>query len=247
MLVLTILCAATIGMIVGLLGGGGSILTVPLLVYGIGMAPSSAIATSLLVVGTTSAAALAAHAAAGRVRWGTGLLFAPAGMAGAFLGGRLGSALPDAVVMTLFGLMLAASAWGMLRGRDRARPAAKVPPPLATVIVLGAAVGMITGVVGAGGGFVIVPALVCVVGLPMHAAVGTSLLVITTNSIAGLAGRLGTAEIDWSLALAVTGVAVAGSLVGARLAGRVPQDRLRRIFGWMVVAIAALVLVEQVI
>jgi uncharacterized membrane protein YfcA len=243
MLALTLVLAGLVGVVVGLLGGGGSVLTVPLLTFGLGLSPSSAIAMSLLVVAVTSAAALVPHALAGRVRWGTGFLFGPAGVAGAFVGGTLGSRLPDAVVMVAFGVMMAASAWGMLRPRRAARCAGT--PSLARIIVLGAAVGLLTGLVGAGGGFLIVPALVCLIGLPMHAAVGTSLLIITMNAAAGAAARIGHADVDWGLTLAITGIAVAGAVIGSRLSGRISQDALRRGFGLLVAVVAALVLLQQ--
>lgn len=238
--------AALIGGVVGLLGGGGSVLLVPLLAFGYGLAPASAVTTSLLVVAMTSAAALVPHAMAGRVRWGTGLLFGPAGMAGAYAGGELGGRLPDAAVMTLFGAMMAASAWGMLRRRAVAPARPVAAPPLARIIALGAGVGLVTGVVGAGGGFLIVPALVCLLGLPVRVAVGTSLLVITMNALAGVAGRAGQVDIDWGLTLAITGVAVLGAVLGSRLTGKVPDRALRLGFGWLIVAMAALVLWEQV-
>jgi uncharacterized protein len=244
-LLLALVLAGFVGVVVGLLGGGGSVLTVPLLVFGLGLAPASAITMSLLVVGMTNAAALVPHAIAGRVDWKTGLLFAPAGMAGAFVGGTLGHRLPDGVVMTLFAVMMALAAWGMLRPRARAArlvAAASLPK----IIALGAGCGLLTGVIGASGGFVIVPVLVVLIGLPVHAAVGTSLLVITLNAVAAVAGRIGQVDVDWTLTLMITAVAAAGAVVGSRLSGRVSQDALRRGFGWLVVAMAALVLFQQI-
>jgi uncharacterized protein len=246
-LIVALALAACVGLAVGLLGGGGSILTVPILTYVVGLGATSAITCALVVVGATSAVALVPHAMAGRVRWGTGLLFGPAGMAGAYVGGTIGTRLAEPVVMTLFGLMMAASAWGMLRRRRAVPPTPPPTPSLARIILLGAVVGLMTGLVGAGGGFVIVPALVLVVGLSMHQAIGTSLLVIAMNSAAGLAGRLPHVEIDWGLTLTITAVAVVASLLGSRAVGRVSQQALRRGFGWLVVAMAALVLLEQVL
>ncbi len=107
--------------------------------------------------------------------------------------------------------------------------------------------GLVTGTVGAGGGFLVVPALVLLGGLPMAAAVGTSLLVIAMNSAAGLAGHLHAVRLDWPFALAVTAAAVAGSVVGGLLSGRIPQDRLRTAFGWFVLAMGVLVLGQSVL
>lgn len=242
--VLTVTLALAVGVSLGLLGGGGSILAVPLLVYVGGLDPHAATAGSLLVVGVTSGVGLVSHARAGRVRWRTGLLLGAAGMAGAFGGGRLSALVPGPVLLGAFALMMLAAAVGMLRGRRGGGTGAeelRVP----TAIGLGAVVGVVTGFVGAGGGFVVVPTLVLVAGLPMTAAIGTSLLVITLQSAAGLAGHLAGTSLPWPLIAAVTASAVLGSLAGSRLAGRIPADRLRRAFAGLVLVIAALVLVGQ--
>lgn len=243
---LTVVLAVGIGVSLGLLGGGGSILAVPLLVYVSGLPAKEAIATSLLVVGATSAVGLLPHARAGRVRWRTGLVFGLAGMAGAYAGGRLAEFIPGAVLLTGFGLMMLATAAAMIRGRRRSadRP---VPHelPVPRVVADGVAVGLVTGLVGAGGGFLVVPALALLGGLPMPVAVGTSLLVIAMKSLAGLAGYLSTVDIHWGLAAAVTAAAVVGSLLGGRLAGRVREDLLRKSFGWFVVVMGVFVLAQQ--
>jgi uncharacterized membrane protein YfcA len=244
--VLTVVLAVGIGVSLGLLGGGGSILAVPLLVYVAGLPAKEAIATSLLVVGATSAAGVLPHARAHRVRWRTGLVFGVAGMTGAYAGGRLAAYIPGAVLLTGFALMMLATAIAMIRGR-RPNPDKPVPHelPVPRVILDGVVVGLITGLVGAGGGFLVVPALALLGGLPMPVAVGTSLLVIAMKSFAGLAGYLTDVHIDWTLALAVTAAAVLGSLAGARLAGRIREDRLRTAFGWFVLAMGVLVLAGQ--
>ncbi|KAB2384493.1 sulfite exporter TauE/SafE family protein [Actinomadura montaniterrae] len=245
-LALTLAAAVAVGVTLGLLGGGGSILTVPILVYLAGAAPEPAIAMSLFVVGVTSAVSVLPHARAGRVRWRTGLLFGAAGMAGAYLGGRLAAYLPAGLLLAGFGVMMALTAFAMLCQGSRAPDRAPRPRPAARTLLNGAAVGLVTGLIGAGGGFLIVPALVLLGGLALPAAVGTSLLVIAANSFAGLAGHLQNVQLDWRLTLAVTGAAVAGSLAGSRLTGRVEPDRLRRVFGWFVVAMAVFVLTEQI-
>ena len=242
---LTIILAVGIGISLGLLGGGGSILAVPLLVYVAGLPTKQAIATSLLVVGATSAAGLIPHARAGRVRWRTGLLFAAPGLAGAYAGGRLAAIIPAPVLLTGFTLMMLATAVAMLRGRRAAHRPAPHDLPAARIIPYGVAVGLVAGLVGAGGGFLVVPALALLGGLTMPAAVGTSLLVIAMQSLAGFAGHLPTTTVHWGLAGAVTTAAIGGALLGARLAGHVHPDRLRRAFGWLVTAMAALVLSHQ--
>lgn len=246
MLALTLLLAGVVGLTLGLLGGGGSILMVPLLVYVAGMPTAQAITASLVVVGITSAVGFAGHARGRRVHWRTGALFGAAGMVGAFAGALVGARLPGQVLLPAFALLMVATAAGMLRGRPASSPRA-VPdrPALARVLGVGGAVGLVTGVLGAGGGFLIVPALVLLAGLPIAAAVGTSLLVITMNTAAGLAGHLSGVPIDWPLTAAITVAAVAGSLLGARLTARIRPETLRRGFGWFVLAMGVVVLVEQ--
>jgi uncharacterized protein len=247
MLAVVLALALLIGVTLGLLGGGGSILAVPILVYVAGQDPKAAIAMSLLVVGVTSAVGAVAHARAGRVQWRTGLVFGVAGMVGAYGGGRLAAFIPGDVLLIAFGLMMAATAIAMLRGRS-APPTgghAPGPLPLGRIVLEGAVVGVVTGLVGAGGGFLVVPALVLLGGLPMSVAVGTSLVVIALKSGAGLLGYLASTPIDWTLALAVTGAAVAGSLLGGLLTGRIPEARLRRAFGWFVIVMAVFVLGQQ--
>lgn len=245
---LTLALAVLVGVSLGLLGGGGSILTVPLLVYVAGMEAKEAIATSLLVVGVTSIAALVPHARAGRVRWRTGATFGLAAMAGAYLGGRLAAYIPGTVLLIAFAVMMVATAAAMIRGR-------RTPPrstdgshhlPLGLVLAEGVVVGLVTGIVGAGGGFLVVPALVLLGGLPMPVAVGTSLIVIAMKSFAGLGGYLSTVQIDWRLAAMVTGAAVVGSLIGGRLTPLVDPDTLRKSFGWFVLIMSSVILAQEI-
>jgi hypothetical protein len=246
MITVVIAASLLIGVALGILGGGGSILTVPILIYLAGMETKQAIATSLFVVGVTSAAGVVSHARAGRVRWRTGLLFGLAGMAGAYGGGRLAEFIPGTVLLIAFGLMMVATAIAMIRGRKQAPKEAHHELPVGLVLLEGIAVGLVTGLVGAGGGFLVVPALALLGGLPMSVAVGTSLLVISMKSFAGLAGYLSSVHIDWGLATLVTAAAVVGGLVGGRLAGRIPQDALRKTFGWFVVTMGVFVLGQQI-
>ena len=246
MIALAIVLAVLVGVSLGLLGGGGSILAVPLLVYVAGMDAKEAIATSLLVVGTTALVAVIPHARAGRVRWRTGLLFGAAGMTGAYAGGRVAEFIPGAVLLVAFSLMMLATAVAMIRGRKTPDKPAHTELPVARVLLDGVVVGLVTGLVGAGGGFLIVPALVLLGGLPMSVAVGTSLLVIAMKSFAGLAGYLASVEIDWPVALGVTAAAVVGSLLGSRLTGVIPPNTLRKGFGYFVIVMGLLILVQQV-
>ncbi|SOC48941.1 hypothetical protein SAMN05660748_1654 [Blastococcus aggregatus] len=246
LIALTVALAVVVGVTLGLLGGGGSILMVPLLVYVAGMDAKEAIAASLVVVGVTAAVSVVGHARAGRVRWRTGLLFGTAGMAGALAGGFVGGHLPGQLLMIAFALMMVATAVAMLRGRRDVDPAkAHAELPVGRVLLDGVVVGLVTGLVGAGGGFLVVPALALLGGLPMGVAVGTSLLVIAMKSFAGLTGYLATVSIDWALVGAITAAAVVGSLLGARLVDRIPADALRRAFGWFVLTMGAFVLVQE--
>lgn len=243
---LTLVLAVVVGVTLGLLGGGGSILMVPVLVYVTGLDTKEAIATSLLVVGVTSTTGALSHARAGRVRWRIGAVFGAAGMIGAYAGGRVSELVPGSILLSAFAVMMAITAVAMLRVRRAVNPGAvRDELPAGRVILHGAVVGLVTGLVGAGGGFVVVPALALLGGLPMPVAVGTSLVVITMNSAAGLAGYLSSVSIDWPLAAALTLAAVAGSLLGGLLAGRVDPDRLRRSFGWFVLAMAAFVGLQE--
>ena len=253
-LILTLVLAVSVGLALGTLGGGGSILTVPLLTYIAGMPPKEAIAASLLIVGVTSLSSLVVHARHRRVRWRTGLIFGAAGMVGAFAGGLIGGQLPGAVLMVAFAIMMIATAIAMVTRkprRDTDQPTADAGTerahslPMLRTMLEGIVVGLITGIVGAGGGFLIDPALVLLGGLSMPVAVGTSLLVIAMKSFAGLAGYLTTVTLDWPLVAAVTAMAVLGALLGARLSGRIPADALQKVFGVFVLLTGTLVLVIE--
>jgi len=234
-----------IGIALGLLGGGGSILTVPLLVYVAGLDAKAAIASSLFVVGVTSIFGLISHARAHRVRWRTGLIFGAAGMVGAFAGGKVGALLPGALLLIGFAVMMAITAIAMIRGRKKIATSHHGDLPVVRVLIDGVVVGFVTGIVGAGGGFLVVPALALLGGLPMPIAVGTSLLVIGMKSFAGFAGYASSVSIDWQVTLLVTAGAIVGAFVGSAIAGRIHPDRLRKGFGWFVLAMAAVILAQE--
>jgi uncharacterized protein len=244
-LVLALAAGAVIGLALGALGGGGSVLAVPALIYLLGFTPVAATTASLVIVAVTSATALSAHARDGQVRWRTGLLFAAAGIVPAMLGGLLAGRLPDAVLTVAFAAVAAVAAVRMLRPH-RTSPVTTADP--AGAAAAGAGLGAVTGVLGVGGGFLAVPALVGVLGLPMRAAVGTSLLVITVNSLAALAVRAGTADgLDWAVTAPFTAAAVLGAWDGKRLAGKVSGGALQRIFALVLLAVAVLMLIDLVL
>ena len=158
MIALAVALAVLVGVSLGLLGGGGSILTVPLLAYVAGMEAKQAIATSLLVVGVTSAVSTLSHARAGRVQWRSGLMFGAAGMVGAYLGGLLSYVVPGTVLLTAFTVVMIATGIAMIKGRKKCGPTPRTMP-VVKVLAMGLGVGVVTGAVGAGGGFLVVPAL----------------------------------------------------------------------------------------
>lgn len=244
MIWLAVALSVLVGVSLGLLGGGGAILMVPLLVYVAGQSPNDAIATSLLVVGVTSVVAVISYARAGQVRWKVAAIFGVAAMAGAYAGGLLSHYIPGSVLLVMFAVVMIGAGVAMLRPRTAAAEDHPLRPVRA--VMLGAVVGVISGLVGAGGGFLLVPALALLAGLPMPSAVGTSLLIIAMQSFAGLGGHLASVGIDWPVAGMITAAAVIGALIGAPLAERIPPERLRSLFGWFVLLMAGFVLGAEV-
>jgi uncharacterized membrane protein YfcA len=245
MLYLAAVLAALIGITLGLLGGGGSILTLPMLVYVVKLDSREAIASSLFVVGLTSLVGMVAHAREGRVSFRVGTLFGVAGMAGAYAGGRLAHFVPATLLMLGFASMMLLTSVGMLRGRKAGPSGASGDLALGKAVALGLAVGAISGLVGAGGGFLVVPALSLLGGLPMPRAIATSLMVIAMQSLAGFAGHVVTVTLHWPLLGTVTSACVAGSLVGIRLAKNANPETLRKAFGWLVLGMGVFLLGKQ--
>jgi uncharacterized membrane protein YfcA len=234
--------AAVIGLSLGLLGGGGSILTVPVFVYVLGIAAKPAIAMSLPVVGITSLIGAGMHWRLGHVKVRTALIFGIFAMAGAFAGARLAGAVSGAVQLTILAVVMLVAALSMLRRRPEGIEAGRGPARMALVVPVALVVGVLTGLVGIGGGFLIVPALALLARVPMREAVGTSLLVIALNSAAGFAGYLGSVPVDWGFMTAFAAVAVAGAFAGTAIARRISGDALRRVFGVFLILVGAFVL-----
>lgn len=234
-----------IGVSLGLLGGGGSILTVPILLYAMKVEPHQAIAMSLFVVATTSGFSAIRHASKGNVSWKTGFLFSLGAMSGAYVGGRIGALIPAAILLVAFSLMMGLTAIMMMRKGFEA-PGEPRPVNWKLLLFEGILVGAFTGMVGAGGGFLVVPALVFLAGMDMKHAIGTSLFVISLKSVAGLAGYLSEISFDWSIALTVSGLAVVGSFLGSHWSQKISQERLRKIFAWFIIAMAIFILVKEV-
>jgi uncharacterized membrane protein YfcA len=241
---LALALSTLIGVSLGLLGGGGSILAVPVLVYVARVDVHAAIGMSLAVVGATALVGALVHARAGRVDLRAAALFGGAGMLGAPLGAQATHAVAPRVLMLLFAALMLAVGTLMRRGRGAARPESPRSHP-AAVPAAGFGVGLLTGFLGVGGGFLIVPALTVLVGLPIHRAIGTSLLVIAATSAAGLAGHLGRGPLPLGLTAAFTAAAATGALGGVRLAGVLDAGRLRRAFAAFVILVGLFLLVKN--
>jgi uncharacterized membrane protein YfcA len=252
-----------IGVSLGALGGGGSILAVPILVYAAGESAQAATTTSLVVVGASAVVGMLAHLRAGRVRVLPGVLFGLTGIGGSLLGTSLNRSVDaDLLLLAFAGLMLVA-AWRMWVNQAQPgagdedfapfpAPASPPGPPVAThtrvtatvltkVLVAGTVVGFVTGFFGVGGGFIVVPALVLALDFDMPEAVGTSLLVIAINSGVALAGRVGSSALDWAVAVPFTISALLGVSVGKALADRLPVTTLVRWFVGLLVGLAIFV------
>ncbi len=234
-LLLVALGALSLGLTLGVLGGGGSVLAVPLLVWVAGYEPHVAIAMSLLIVGATSASCTVAHHRSGNVDVKTGVLFGAFSMVGAYAGGSAAGAIPGNWLLGAFTVAMVAAAVGMLRGR---KPLREVKPSKLQAAALGVALGAFTGLVGAGGGFLAVPLLTLVLGMPMRKAIGTSSLVIAMNATAGFIGQAQHTSIDLGVAVGLAVVATVGGLVGARIAARAPVQLLRKGFAVLVLCLA---------
>ena len=243
-----------IGAALGLLGGGGSILAVPALVYGVGEPVPEAVTASLFIVGVSSAVGAVPRARAGQVRWPVALVFGFAGVGTAFAGTAVNHLLSSQALLLAFAALMVVVAARMLIGAVEPRGACAAPDGtvnwkgcLPKAVATGAAVGFLTGLFGVGGGFIIVPALALLLGLEMALAIGTSLVVIVITSAAGLVAHLQRTSVDWSVALLFAGAALLAALVAGRFGSGVDSERLRRWFAWLIIAVAGFVAVEALL
>lgn len=234
--------AVAIGISLGLLGGGGSILTVPVLVYWARLPPLEATYASLVVVGLTSLSAALQHAARGHLNLRAALLFAATGIPASFMGSLLSRRIPEKTLLILFACLMIVAGLAMLLRRAY-RPGES---SVARVLTAGIGVGVLTGFFGVGGGFLVVPTLVLFAGLPMADAVGTSVAVIAFNCAGGFAGRFSSsAPIHWVQTIEFSLVAIAGSFLGAFLVSKTPVLVLRRLFAIFVLGVAAFMIVRE--
>ncbi len=245
---LAALGALAIGVSLGLLGSGGSILTVPILVYLVGQPEKLAIAGSLAIVGAVALAGALPAAARGQLDYRSVGWFGLPGMAGTLAGSWFAQLLPGLLQLTVFALVMLVAAVRMARPAAAQAPA---PSSRTRLVSQGLAVGALTGIVGIGGGFLILPALVLLGGLSMHRAIGTSLAIIALNAGTGFAKHAWTLTqsgqaLDWQIIGLFTAIGAAGSLAGQRLAGRLPQQTLRRAFALLLVLMSGYILWRSV-
>jgi uncharacterized membrane protein YfcA len=250
MLLLGYALAALIGLSLGLMGGGGSILTVPIFVYVLGFDPKQAIVMSLPVVGVTSLVGAIGHWRSGNVNPRTAALFGLVAMAGAYIGARIAAYLNGAVQLSLLAIIMLVAAVSMFRSARRPAGGASVHEgahalSLGLLFPIALCVGLTTGIVGVGGGFLVVPALVLLARVPMKQAVGTSLLVIAMNCASGYAGYVGQVAVPWRFLTGFTAVAVLGILVGTRLVQYVSQRALKQAFAVFLILMGTFILVKN--
>jgi len=238
--------AIAIGVSLGLLGSGGSILTVPVLVYLLAQDEKVAIAGSLFVVGSIALAGSLQYVRHRLIDWRNVLVFGIPGMLGTYLGAAIAAFIPGVVQLAFFALVMLLASYMMLRPvRLTGEP--HKPRETWKIAVDGLIVGIITGLVGVGGGFLIVPALVLLGGLPIHSAVATSLVIIALKSYSGFFKYVDVLDkqnlaLDWPTLAIVTALGIAGSFAGARIANRMPQDKLKRGFGYFLIVMAIYIL-----
>ena len=238
--------SAAIGISLGLIGGGGSILTVPILVYFLGVDPHAAVGMSLAVVGSTSLFGSYLHFRRGNVDVPSGLLFGGAGTVGALLGSPVTRLFSPTALLLIFGLLMFVVAISMLWRKQHEADETVHKPHLALAVAAGLGVGFLTGFLGVGGGFLVVPALVLLAGLTMKKAVGTSLFVIFLNCVAGLIGHAGQNDFDRTLTVVVTVVAVGGAIAGTILSHRIAAHNLQRMFAFLVLGVGAFLVAKNI-
>jgi uncharacterized membrane protein YfcA len=255
---------ALVGISLGLIGGGGSILTVPILVYAMGVNPLLATSYSLFIVGTTSMAGAANNYRHGFVDVKTALLFGISSISTVFITRKIIlPAIPEVLfsnqqihltqsmaIMILFAVLMLSASIAMIKNNSNdthlITVSATQPVQLMKLLLFGIAVGLTTGLLGAGGGFLLIPALVLLLKMPMKKAVGTSLLIIALNSIIGFTGDLGHFNIDWYFLIVITLIAVAGIFLGGTLAKKIDGVKLKKVFGWFVLMMGIYILLKEI-
>lgn len=254
------LASLLIGVSLGLIGGGGSILTVPVLVYLFGVSPTIAISYSLFIVGFTSLVGAYNNYRKGLVNFKTVLLFGSSSITTVFVARKfIIPFLPDVFfrigtfevhhalfVMVVFAILMLAASVSMIRGKKVAKEKKAGSSPL-LLVVYGVSIGLVTGFLGAGGGFLLIPALVILMKLPMKEAIGTSLLIIALNSLVGFLGDIGRHPIDWTFILILSMIAITGIFIGGYFNQKVNAEKLKKGFGWFVLVMGIYIIIRETI
>ena len=253
--------ALLIGLILGLIGGGGSILTVPIFVYLLGISPLVATAYSLFVVGTTALVGAISNHKKGMVDVRTGFIFAVPAFIGVYVTRRyLLSLIPedifyissflvtkDVAIMLFFSILMLAASFFMINGRAEVSNTKLLKYNVPLLTLEGLVVGVLTGFVGAGGGFLIIPALVFFAKLPMKKAIATSLMIISIKSLIGFIGDIQNFEIDWFFLLSFTSISVIGIFLGIYFSKFINENKLKKVFGWFVFLMALFIIIKELI
>ncbi|MDX1444957.1 sulfite exporter TauE/SafE family protein [Lishizhenia sp.] len=253
--------ALLIGLVLGLIGGGGSILTVPILVYVLEEDPVRATAYSLFIVGLSALVGAVRNAQKGMVDFRTGIVFAIPALLAVFLTRKfLIPAIPEHLftvggfeitkniaIMVFFAIIMLAAAIAMIKGRKESAEETEVKYNYPMILLEGSVVGVVTGIVGAGGGFLIIPALVLLAKLPMKKAVATSLMIIAVKSLIGFLGDLGNQEIDWTFLGSFSALAVVGIFLGIYLNKFIDGAKLKKAFGWFVLVMGIYIILKETV
>jgi uncharacterized membrane protein YfcA len=260
MIIVGYLLSVLIGISLGLIGGGGSILTVPVLVYVFTIDPVAATGYSLFIVGTTSAVGSVNYFMAKLVNIKTAIVFGIPSIAAVYLTRAfIVPVIPDELfrwdsftmtksifLMLLFAVLMISASYSMIKeSKVKEEEAAPQVFNYPIIFLEGSVVGVLTGLVGAGGGFLIIPALVVLSKLPMKEAVGTSLVIIAAKSLIGFMGELGHSELDWTLLLSVTAAAILGIFIGSSLSKRIDGSKLKPAFGWFVLVMGVYIIIKE--
>lgn len=261
--IIAYIASVFIGISLGMIGGGGSILTVPVLVYMFGISPLVSTSYSLFIVGSTSLVGAYSNYRKGAVKIKTALLFGSTSITTVFLTRKfLIPLIPNdlfsiggyqvtepLLTMVLFAVLMVAASVGMIKSKEQ-KPGCMECDPKGNIIRMllsGIGIGLTTGFLGAGGGFLLIPTLVLILGMPMKEAVGTSLLIIALNSLIGFAGDIGHFVIDWGFLMKITGIAMAGILIGGILAKQVNAGSLKKGFGWFVLVMGIYIISTELV
>jgi len=243
-MVLGYFLALLIGLSLGLLGGGGSILTVPILVYVLDMAPKTSIALSLAIVGTTSFIGAITHFKKGNINLKVAAVFGPVAMLGAFLGAKISAHMAGSTQLIAFAVIMLLASISMFKSREDTQ-AIKKQLNYFLISLQAIVVGIVTGIVGVGGGFLIVPALVILTGISMKQAVGTSLLIIALNSISGFVGYIDQVIIPWKFLITFTSLTSVGIILGGFLISYIPSKLLKKFFAVFLIVMGIFILYKN--